>query len=190
MITWIALPALTWLGSLFVYSGSLKLLAPMESNVRVIQGYKILPAGMARVVGVLLPSVELALGAMILLTPYDRIAALATAVFGTAFAVGAGSVLVRGIETSCGCAGKASGLVGRATVARALLIAFAGVAVTVGGGSVPSTLGWLVFGLALVPAGAIVLRPWLRRALGRPGARAQGTSGRSVPVRVLGELAE
>jgi hypothetical protein len=156
--------ALIWLGSLFAYSGSLKLLASTDHNVRVVQGYKVVPTWGARLVGLTLPYAELAVGALILLTPYHRLGALATMAFGVAFAIGVGSVLVRGINTGCGCAGTGSDPVGPVTLLRATLIAIAGLAVALAGTPSPSALGWVVFGLALIPAGATATRRFLRRA--------------------------
>ena len=168
MISAVALTvASIWLGSLFLYSGSLKLLSPTEHNVRAIRGYKLLPTSTARIVGLLLPWAELVVGALMLLTPFGRVGAAVAAAFGSVFVIGAGSALVRGIKTDCGCAGKASGRVGRATLARAALIAASGVAVAISGGQSSAIPGWLVAGVAIAPAGAIALQRFLRRGPGR-----------------------
>src|SRR5688572_4103575 len=123
MISELALSvASIWIGSLFVYSGSVKLLASTRLNIEAVDGYKVLPAGLARAVGITLPYAELTIGALILLTPYDGVAAAATVVLGTGFAVASGLVLTRGISTGCGCAGMASDRITPLTLLRALAI--------------------------------------------------------------------
>lgn len=74
--------AALWLGSLFVYSASLKLLEPVAHTVSAVQGYGVLPPDTSRVVGVALPYAELAVGVLILLTPYGRLGFGAAAVLG------------------------------------------------------------------------------------------------------------
>ncbi len=169
MITDIALlVALAWLGSLFAYSGSLKLVAPAAHRIRVIEGYDVLPASAARIVGTLLPHVELTVGALILLTPYERIGAVVAVALGAAFAIGASAVLARGIHTDCGCAGVGSGHVRPATLARALLIVFASSAVAVAGSPTPSLIGWPILAAALIPACLTLWRTSLVRSSTRP----------------------
>lgn len=164
MIIDIALPvALAWLGSLFAYSGSLKLIQPAALRIRVIEGYDVLPASAARLVGTLLPHVELAVGALILLTPYGRIGAVAAGALGAAFAIGASAVLARSIHTECGCAGVASGQVRPATLARALLMMFAASAVAIAGSPIPSLVGWPILAAALIPACLTLRRTFVAR---------------------------
>jgi hypothetical protein len=147
-----------WIGSLFVYSGSLKLLTPLDERVRAVAGFRLLSSAFARPVGGLLPYAELVCGAVILLTPFPRTGAIGAAVAGVAFSIATGSALVRGLKTECGCAGKRSGLVRPSTFARAgVLTAFA-VVVAMSGSDRPIAGGWLVFALALLPAGVVILR--------------------------------
>lgn len=166
MITDIALSvASIWLGSLFVYSGSLKLLASPEHGVRILQGYKFLPAG-ASIVARVLPYAEVAAGGLILITPFARVGAYVALVLGMFFAVASGSVLARGIKASCGCAGDSSGRVTAAGVARAMLITFAASAVATAGNPLGAPIGWIVFGAALAPVAAISLRRSVQRYSG------------------------
>jgi hypothetical protein len=150
--------AAVWLGSLFAYSGALKLVFGRAQNLRAIAGYKILPERHTTIAAALLPWVEIAIGALLLLTPYSVAAASAAIVFGSVFAVATASVLARGIETSCGCAGKASDPVTRLTMVRAGLIVLAGVTVVFAGISIPSVVGAPVLGFALAPGALLYAR--------------------------------
>lgn len=153
MISEIALTiASLWLGSLFAYTGALKLLASPEENVRAVQAYRLVAPGIARVVGLIIPYAELITGASILLTPTDLpIATLAAVAFGMAFTFAAASVMVRGVEAGCGCAGRASERVGFRTLARAILVVVVGTTATVAGNRIPQPVGLLAFGLAIAP---------------------------------------
>ncbi|HEV8656284.1 MAG TPA: MauE/DoxX family redox-associated membrane protein [Candidatus Limnocylindria bacterium] len=198
IIDFVLVIAAIWLGSLFTYSGALKVLAEPILNARAVAGYKVLPDQAARLVGVALPYAELAVGSAILLTPYTGVGAWGAASFGFVFVLATGSVLIRGIETGCGCAGKVSDRVTAATFVRALLITAAAAALLViGDARVPMSVGAIVFTMALVPAGVLWRRQHRHRrshvhqrphgpaALGVGTAAAPGNassvSGRATP---------
>lgn len=144
--------ACLWVGSLFVYAGSIKLGTPLESRVRHARGYRLGPAKFAPAVAAILPFAELCCGSLMLVTPYVRIGALVATTMGMTFALAIGSVLVRGIRTECGCAGSASDRVRASSLARATLIVAAAVSVMVAGDPLPVGVGLVVFALALAPA--------------------------------------
>lgn len=144
--------AALWLGSLFAYSGSIKLLASSEHNVRAVQGYQLVPLGVARVLAAALPYAELVVAGLILVTPFLRIGAGVAAGFGVVFAIASGSVLTRRIDTACGCAGAASERVQPATLMRALAVTVAGVAVMVAGSALPVAASAFALMLAIAPA--------------------------------------
>lgn len=150
--------AAIWIGSMFAYAGSLKLVAPVESRVRTIQEYKVVPDAVARSVAVALPYLELTIGGVILLTPLMTVGLAAAAILGAMFVVATGSVLVRRLEVDCGCAGARSGRVGVSSLLRAILIVAAAVAATATGSPVHLAIGSIVLGLALVPGAIVVLR--------------------------------
>lgn len=154
--------AALWVGSLFVYAGSVKLLSSQDDARRVIAGYKVLPAGSASIVARILPYAELGVGALILLVPGTRVGGLMALTLGVGFAIASISVLARGIKTSCGCAGGSSEPVTIVTTMRAVLIALAGLAVTAGN-PLAGPPGGVVFGLALAPAALLTFRRVTRR---------------------------
>ena len=174
-----------WLGSLFTYAGALKLITPLDDRVGAVAGFRILPSASARIVAFVLPFAELLFGTVILLTPLVRFGATGTAVSGILFSAVTASALVRGLEAECGCAGRGSGgLVRPSTLIRALAIAASGVVVSLAGRDEPLTAGWIVFGLAMLPA-VVALRR--RRSSPRPLRHAHHLTGharRAIPDRV------
>ncbi len=75
-----------------------------ESLLRVVRGYRILPAPLERLVAATLPSVEIALGVALIAGFAPRIAAAVATVLFTGFCVGLTVNLLRGRrELDCGC---------------------------------------------------------------------------------------
>src|SRR5439155_16214053 len=110
------------------------------------------PAVASGIIARVLPYLELACGAVILLTPYPRFGTLATLALGVIFGVATGSALARGLNIECGCAGSESDRVRTSSLARAVLMVMAALAAALVGVEIPNGVGWAVFGLALVPA--------------------------------------
>lgn len=147
-----------WLGSLFVYSGALKMATPAGDTLRAIQGYQLLPAPFERALATVLPPAELVVGGLMLLSQNDRLGAVGASALGIVFFVGIASALVRGIKAPCGCAGRSSDPISTVSLARAALIVIAGAAVVTTGRGIDEPLGWLVFVIALVPAAVVTVR--------------------------------
>ncbi|MGW9564706.1 MauE/DoxX family redox-associated membrane protein [Prescottella equi] len=75
-----------------------------EGLLRVVRGYRILPASLERLVAATLPSVEIALGVALIAGFAPRIAAAVATVLFTGFCVGLTVNLLRGRrELDCGC---------------------------------------------------------------------------------------
>lgn len=70
-----------------------------------VRSYQLLPDGLADVVGNVLPFVELALAALLLLGLGTRVAAVLTGILLLGFVVGVSSLWIRGIDAACGCFG-------------------------------------------------------------------------------------
>jgi putative oxidoreductase len=106
------------LGGLFVVTGVLKVGDPAAFAVE-IHNYQLFPA-LAPVLAAALPAVELAAGAAILIGPraWLRAGALASTALMVLFTVAVGSVVLRGINISCGCFGAGSGPITPLTVLR------------------------------------------------------------------------
>lgn len=73
--------------------------------IHTITNYRILPASLAGVVGLLLPYFQITLGACLLLKIAERMALHLAMIVFASFAIAQFSVLARGIEIDCGCFG-------------------------------------------------------------------------------------
>lgn len=160
-----------WAGSLFVFAGTIKLGEPSSTTAKAIAAYRLTPAALSLILGRVFPPAELATGALILLTPFANVGfALGTALAGT-FAIASTSVLLRGIDTACGCAGVASEKVSPGTVIRALVMLGACSAAFVM--RVPiGPVGWGAFVFAIAPTIIVTIRrrSWRRRIVVRVSA--------------------
>lgn len=101
---WVGLVARLVLGVVLVVSGYLKV-GSLESSAEAVRAFKILPYDLANLVGYVLPVLELAIGALLVLGLFTRIAGIAGALLMVAFLIGIVSVWVRGISIDCGCFG-------------------------------------------------------------------------------------
>ena len=118
---------LTWairllLGAVFVAAGVLKLRDPSEFALEV-SNYHLMPA-LAPYVAITLPSTELLVGLFLLVLPSRSrwlcAAAQASTLLLLMLTIAVASVVVRGINVSCGCFGGSSGPVTGLIVARDL----------------------------------------------------------------------
>lgn len=101
---WVGLVARLVLGVVLVVSGYLKV-GSLESSAEAVRAFKILPYDLANLVGYVLPVLELAIGALLVLGLFTRIAGIAGSLLMVAFLIGIVSVWVRGISIDCGCFG-------------------------------------------------------------------------------------
>ena len=101
---WVGLVARLVLGVVLVVSGYLKV-GSLESSADAVRAFKILPYDLANLVGYVLPVLELAIGALLVLGLFTRIAGIAGSLLMVAFLIGIVSVWVRGISIDCGCFG-------------------------------------------------------------------------------------
>ena len=104
MLSWIGTLARLVLGGVFVVAGALKVDDP-DASVRAVQAYRLLPTGVAEVVGYTLPAVEIGIGLLLLAGLMTRIAAAAALVLLVAFVIGVSSAWARGLSIDCGCFG-------------------------------------------------------------------------------------
>ncbi|WP_241901590.1 MauE/DoxX family redox-associated membrane protein [Nocardioides houyundeii] len=91
-------------GGVWLVAGGLKIAEPWES-VRALRAYEILPESVVPTVGHLLPTLEVVVGACLVLGALTRLSAAVSAGLFVAFVIGIVSVWVRGIEIDCGCFG-------------------------------------------------------------------------------------
>jgi hypothetical protein len=126
---WLVLALRLGLGGLFVFAGIMKLGDPVQFAIE-IGNYRLL-ASLAPYGAVILPYIEIALGAAVIFLPSDwrRGAALALAGLTAVFTVAVAQAVGRGINVDCGCFGGSSGPVTWLTVARDVALVLAAAAI-------------------------------------------------------------
>lgn len=125
--------ALTWalrlgLGGMFLFAGALKFGDPTSFALE-IHNYQFLPA-LAPFLAATLPMSEIILGATLIFAPrpWARASALASIVILLMFTIAVFSVVLRGVNITCGCFGEGSGPVTIWTVVRDVVLVVAAVA--------------------------------------------------------------
>lgn len=122
-MSWIVIALRIWLGSLFLYTGSLKLI-DLRSIGRSVAQYELIPGSLTRAVSVVVPFAEIVAGVLIFagwLWPMGPTVSLA---LGLAFSYAIFHALRHGLDVGCGCAGAKSGPVTFAKLSRSILISF------------------------------------------------------------------
>lgn len=114
----------TWLGSLFLYSAVLKLMEYKQAGAAV-KRYAVLPERVAVSVGVALPWAELVAATLLISGRLFPWGPLLAASLGGSFTFAARTVVQRGANVTCGCAGEMSSNVTQTTVRRGIAIAVA-----------------------------------------------------------------
>jgi uncharacterized membrane protein YphA (DoxX/SURF4 family) len=100
----VGLLARLFLGVVLVYAGSVKVGHPLTSQ-RAVQAYQIFPFDLAGYIGLALPFVEIALGALLLLGLFTRPVAIVSTLLMVAFIIGISQAWARGLSIDCGCFG-------------------------------------------------------------------------------------
>lgn len=103
-LPWIGTAARLLTGGVWVVAGALKL-PDLDSSVRAVRAYEILPEAIVPVVGTMLPILEVVIGLTLILGLVTRFSAVVSALLFLAFVIGIASVWARGIEIDCGCFG-------------------------------------------------------------------------------------
>jgi uncharacterized membrane protein YphA (DoxX/SURF4 family) len=92
-------------GVVDIWAGLSKFPDP-AGNVRHVRNFQILPEAVVPTVGHALPTVEIIIGAALLVGLLTRTFAVIGALFFVAFIIGIVSVWARGLEINCGCFGN------------------------------------------------------------------------------------
>ena len=92
------------LAGVFIVAGALKVVDP-QSSVEAVRAYELLPEGLATPVGWGLPFAEVALGLLLVVGVFTRVAAAAAAGLMTVFIAAVVSAWARGLSIDCGCFG-------------------------------------------------------------------------------------
>jgi uncharacterized membrane protein YphA (DoxX/SURF4 family) len=102
---WIGVLARLIVGVVDVWAGVVKFPDP-AGNVRQVRAFQILPEAVVPTVGHALPTVEILIGAMLILGLLTRTFAVLAGIFFVAFIIGIASAWARGLEINCGCFGS------------------------------------------------------------------------------------
>jgi len=92
------------LGFVLILAGALKITSPATAAMAV-RAFQILPYDVAGYVGYVLPTVELAVGLLLVIGLFTRVSAVVGALLMVAFLVGIISAWMRGLSIDCGCFG-------------------------------------------------------------------------------------
>ena len=90
------------LGSMFLYAGVVKVIDP-HGFAQALYNYHILPGWMINPVAIILPSVEVVVGASLLVGIWTQGGAFLASALLAIFAVALGISLIRGLDIVCGC---------------------------------------------------------------------------------------
>lgn len=90
--------------ALFLWAGLEKAFARQDS-ILAVDAYDVLPERLVEPVALLLPWVEIAIAALLVLGLFVRFAGIATAVLSAVFIAGLAQAKARGLDISCGCFG-------------------------------------------------------------------------------------
>jgi uncharacterized membrane protein YphA (DoxX/SURF4 family) len=101
---WIGTVARLVTGAVWIVAGALKLPDPIGS-ARAVRAYDLLPESVVPTVGVLLPAVEVVVGACLVLGLLTRASAVLSTALFVVFIAGIASAWARGLEIDCGCFG-------------------------------------------------------------------------------------
>ena len=102
---WLSLAARVALGLVFVIAGAGKV-GDLAASGRAVNAYQLMPYGLAKVIGAMLPFVEIGVGALLILGFATRLMAIVAAVMLVVYIAGIASVWARGLAIDCGCFSK------------------------------------------------------------------------------------
>ncbi len=117
----LAVPVRLYLGGLLVFAALYKIARPYDFALAVAT-YQILPLSLVNLFAILVPWVEIGLGAALVLGLWARAASAAAGGLLAVFVAAIASAMLRGLHLSCGCfaSQEAAGEIGVATLLRDL----------------------------------------------------------------------
>jgi uncharacterized membrane protein YphA (DoxX/SURF4 family) len=90
--------------AVLLYAGAAKAFDRQDS-ILAVDAYDVLPEGAVRVVAAVLPWLEIALAALLILGLFTRLAGAGTALLSLVFIAAMGQAKARGLQIDCGCFG-------------------------------------------------------------------------------------
>lgn len=103
-LPWVSTVGRIGLAAVFAWAGLAKA-GDLALSRLAVRSYQLFPDGLADVIGNVLPFVELALAALLLVGLGTRLAAVLVGALLLVFVIGVSSLWVRGIDAACGCFG-------------------------------------------------------------------------------------
>ncbi len=104
---WLLLLFRLVVGAVFIWAGVLKVVDPL-GFAESIMNYQVFPRGLAFIVALVLPWVEVIAGGLLIVGLFRRSSALLISLMLIGFIGLVALALARGIDTSCGCFGSLS----------------------------------------------------------------------------------
>jgi uncharacterized membrane protein YphA (DoxX/SURF4 family) len=101
-LPWVGTAARVVVGVVFIVAGALKV-GDLAGSGRAVDAYDVMPFEVARVIGAMLPLVEIVLGVVLVIGIATRIAGLAAAGLFIVFITGITQAWARGLSIDCGC---------------------------------------------------------------------------------------
>jgi uncharacterized membrane protein YphA (DoxX/SURF4 family) len=101
-VAWLSLAARVAVGAVFVIAGATKV-SDLAAAGRAVNAYQLMPYSLAKVVGAMLPFVEIGVGALLILGFATRLMAIIAAIMLVVYIAGIASVWARGLRIDCGC---------------------------------------------------------------------------------------
>jgi uncharacterized membrane protein YphA (DoxX/SURF4 family) len=102
---WVTLAARVILGATLVVAGGIKITA-LDRSIAAVRAYNILPFEVTAVVGAALPVVEIAVGVLLIVGAFTRIAAVLGSLLMLSFIIAIATVWIQGQSIDCGCFGN------------------------------------------------------------------------------------
>ena len=94
-------------GVVFIWSGIIKVIAPLLF-AQDVANYQIFPQGLAFLIALILPWIEILCGLLLVLGIWSRTASLLISGLLVAFLILLSTTIIRGIDVACGCFGALS----------------------------------------------------------------------------------
>lgn len=101
---WIGTLARVGLAGVWLYAGASKI-TDLDASARAVNAYDVMPYDLAKVIGSMLPFVEIALGLLLLAGLATRLISIISAGIFIVFITGITQAWVRGLTIDCGCFG-------------------------------------------------------------------------------------
>lgn len=110
---WIGTVARLLLGVVWIVAGASKV-GDLAASGRAAVAYRLFPPTVADTIGSVLPFLEIALGALLVLGVATRLSAIVSALLLIAYIIGIASAWARGLRIDCGCFGSGGDLAANA----------------------------------------------------------------------------